>query len=273
MESLKVKIKDFEMNYEDIGKGAPLVLIHGMGGDTTEWMHLIPELSKEVRCIAVDLRGHGKSGKPDMPYTQDLFAEDVATLLDTLHIDQAYICGISMGGFVALKMALNQPKKVKGLILIDTAARMSPKSIEVAGRWGKIFMEKGLDAYIEAEVKDVFHPMYSRRHKDEVKAFADSMRTRDSATVMRIQQGYMKNPITLDKEIKNIKVPTLIIHGREDIVVPFEEAEFMNKQIPNSQIAVVPFAGHAALLERKDFFADIMLYFIEESEKKKTKKS
>jgi pimeloyl-ACP methyl ester carboxylesterase len=149
---------------------------------------------------------------------------------------------------------------------------MSPKSIEVAGRWGKIFMEKGLDAYIEAEIKDVFHPMFSRRHKDELKAFADSMRTRDSATIMRIQQGYVKSPITLDKKIKNIRVPTLIIHGKEDIVVPFEEAEFMRKQIPNSQIAIIPFAGHAALLERKDFIADIILYFIEESEKK-TKKS
>jgi pimeloyl-ACP methyl ester carboxylesterase len=272
VKSLKIKIKDFEMNYEDVGKGAPLVLIHGMGGDAAEWSHLIPELSKEVRCIAVDLRGHGKSEKPDMPYTVDLFAEDVITLIEKLNIDQAYICGLSMGGFVALKIALTQPKKVKGLILIDTAARISPKSMETAGRWGKILMEKGLDAYIEAEINDIFHPMFLRRHKDEVKVFADSMRNRDPATIMRIQRGYTNSPITLDKEIKNIKVPTLIIHGKEDKVIPVEEAEFINKQIRNSQIVIIPFAGHAAILERKDFIADLILYFVEESEKK-TRKS
>lgn len=272
MKSLKIKIKDFEMNYEDIGKGTPLILIHGMGGDTTEWTPLIPELSKEARCIAIDLRGHGKSEKPDMPYTLDLFAEDVTTLMEKLNIDQAYICGVSMGGSVALKIALTQPKKVKGLILLDTTARVNPKSLETVGRWGKILMEKGLDAYIEAEINDIFHPMFSYRHKDEIKAFADSMKTRDPTTIMRIQQGYTKSPIKLDKDIKNIKVPTLIIHGREDTVIPVEEAEFIHKQIRNSQLIIIPFAGHGALLERKDFIADLILYFIEESEKK-TKKS
>lgn len=268
---LKVKVNDFEMYYEDTGKGAPLVLIHGMGGDATEWAHITPELSKETRCIALDLRGHGKSEKPDQPYTQDMFADDVATLLDTLGIDKAYICGISMGGFVALKAALNHPEKVKGLILIDSAARMPAKSIEVAGRWGKVFAEEGLEAYIEAEIKDIFHPMFARRHKDAIDAFAESMRTRDSSTIVRIQQGYMKSPPIMDKDIKKIKVPTLIIHGREDEVVPAEEAEFMHEEIPNSQIAIIPFGGHGVLLERKDFFIDLILYFIEESEKKKSK--
>ena len=265
---MKAKVNDFEMYYEDIGEGPPLVLIHGMGGDSSEWSLLTPELSKEVRCIAVDLRGHGKSEKPDQPYTQDMFADDVAALLDALGVDKAYICGLSMGGFVALKMALNHPKKVRGLILIDTAARMPTKSIEVGARWAKIFAEKGLEAYIEAEIRDIFHPMFARRHKDMVNLFAESMKTRDASTIARIQQGYLKSPLAIENDIKKIKVPTLIIHGREDEVVPVEEAEFMHRQIPNSQIAIIPFSGHAALLERKDFFIDVILYFIEESEKK-----
>ncbi|WXG39555.1 MAG: alpha/beta fold hydrolase [Candidatus Freyarchaeum deiterrae] len=265
------KVNDIEMYYEDTGKGTPLVLIHGMGGDTSEWSFLAPELSKEIRCIAVDLKGHGKSDKPDQPYTQDMFAEDVTALLDNLKIDKAYICGVSMGGFVTLKMALNHPEKVSGIILIDTAARIPPKAIQVGATWAKAFAEKGLDAYIEAEVKSVFNPIFTRRHPDEMKLFADSMKTRDARTVPRIQQGYMKSPLTLEKDIKKIKVPTLIIHGRDDQVVPAEEAEFMNKQIPNSQIAIIPYGGHAALLERKDFFADLVSYFIDESENKKHK--
>jgi pimeloyl-ACP methyl ester carboxylesterase len=271
---LKAKVNGFEMNYEDTGKGTPIVLIHGIGGDTTEWSLLVPELSKEARCIAVDLRGHGKSEKPDQPYTQDMFADDVAALLNTMKIDKAYICGISMGGFVALKMALNHPEKVSGLILIDTAAEMPAKTVEAGSRWAKAFVEKGLEGYIEAEIKDIFHPMFVRRHPDAVKEFADSMRTRDARTVQRVQQGFMKSPLNLEKEINKIKVPTLIIHGREDEVVPHEEADLMHKHISNSQIALIPFAGHGALLERNDFFADLIPYFIEQSSKgKKPKKS
>jgi pimeloyl-ACP methyl ester carboxylesterase len=264
---LKVKVKDFEMYYEDTGKGTPLVLIHGVGGDSTEWSEVTPEMSKEVRCIAVDLRGHGKSEKPDMPYTQDMFADDIAALLDILKISKAYICGISMGGFVALKMALTHPDKVDGLILIDSAARMPAKSIQVAGAWGKAFAEKGLQAYIDAEIKDIFHPMFAQRHQDAVKRFADSMKTREAKTSARVQQGYMKSPPVMEKDIKKIKVPTLIIHGREDQVVPVEEAELMHKEIQNSQIAIIPFAGHAALMERRDYFIDLILYFIRESKK------
>lgn len=265
---MKVKVKDFEMYYEDTGKGTPLVLIHGVGGDSTEWSEVAPEMSKEVRCIAVDLRGHGKSEKPDMPYTQDMFADDVAALLDILKISKAYICGISMGGFVAQKMALTHPEKVDGLILIDTTPRMPTKTIQVAGAWGKAFAEKGLQAYIDAEIKDIFHPMFARRHQDAVKIFADSMKTREAKTTARVQQGYMKSPPVMEKDIKKIKVPTLIIHGEEDQVVPAEEAALMHREIQNSQIAIIPFAGHGALMERPDYFIDLMLYFIEESKKK-----
>ncbi|HMF32376.1 MAG TPA: alpha/beta fold hydrolase, partial [Candidatus Lokiarchaeia archaeon] len=198
-----------------------------------------------------------------------LFADDVAALLDILQIDKAYICGISMGGFVALKMALNHPEKVEGLILIDTAAHIPQKTVEVGGKWARAFAEEGLDAYIEAETSTIFNPIFTRRHPDAVGAFKESMKTRDPTTTPRIQQGYMESNLLLDEDIKSIAVPTLIVHGRDDQVVPAEEAESMHEKIPNSQIAIIPYAGHAALLERSDFFIDLITYFIDESEKAK----
>ena len=106
---LKAKINDFQMYYEDMGKGIPAVFIHGMGGDTKEWAPVIPELSKEIRCIVVDLRGHGQSDKPDQPYTQSLFAKDVVTLLDQLGINSAYFCGFSMGGLCDTESRFKPP--------------------------------------------------------------------------------------------------------------------------------------------------------------------
>jgi pimeloyl-ACP methyl ester carboxylesterase len=263
-------VKDFEMYYEDTGKGTPLVLIHGSPGDSTQWSTsgLVPELSKELRCITMDLRGHGKSEKPDMPYTMEIFADDVAALLDILKIGKAFVCGISAGGFVAQKLALRHPEKVDGLILIDTACRMPAKSIQVGAILAKALAEGGVQAFNEAELKILFHPMFARRHKDAIKAFEDTMKTRDAATPARVQQGYMKSPPLMEKDIKRIKVPTLIIHGREDEWVPVEEGELIHKQIENSQIAVIPFAGHGAMFERPDYFMDLIPYFIDQCKKK-----
>ena len=264
---MKVRVNGFEMYYEDIGKGVPVVFIHGIGGDLNEWFLFTQEFSKEIRCITLDLRGHGRSEKPDHPYTQSMFADDVAALLDYLKIDEAYYCGLSMGGFVALKSALNRPEKVRGLILVDTGARISAKTAEIASKWAQA-AEKGIEAYIEAEIGDLFHPMFIRRHKNEVEVFAESMRTREGVaeTFARVDQGYALEPYNLTEELRNIRVPTLIIHGREDKIVPYEEAVLIHKEIKNSNLVPIPFASHLSAIERKDFFIDLLLYFVEEQE-------
>jgi pimeloyl-ACP methyl ester carboxylesterase len=265
-----VKVKDFEMYYEDTGKGTPLVLIHGSPGNSTQWAAVIPEMSKEVRCVSMDLRGHGKSEKPDMPYTMEVLSDDVAALLDILKINKAYICGASAGGLVALKLALAHPEKVDGLILIDAACRLPAKSMQVSATLAKMRAEKGLQAYIDGELKVIFSPMFVRRHRDVLKKYSDSMQATDPNTAPRVTQGYMKSPPAMEKDLNKIKVPTLIIHGKEDEWIPVEEGELIHKGIQNSQIAVIPFSGHGVVLERPDYFTDLILYFIEESKKKHT---
>jgi len=154
----KVKVNDLEMFYVESGQGEPLVLIHGLGGDHKEWIMQVPVFSRKFRVIALDLRGHGESQKVGEEYSLPMFAKDVVGLLDKLKIDKAYFCGVSMGGAVALQIALNYPERVKKLVLVDTAARISEQSARVVSKWVVLFQKEGFDAYFDQEIRDVFHP-------------------------------------------------------------------------------------------------------------------
>jgi pimeloyl-ACP methyl ester carboxylesterase len=113
----KVKVGDVSMYYETQGKGEPFVLIPGLDGDISQWSILIPLLSTDYQIIAIDNPGNGQSNKPDIHYSIDMMAGDLAGLLNTLGIGAAHILGVSSGGIIAQSFALNYPKKVMNLIL------------------------------------------------------------------------------------------------------------------------------------------------------------
>jgi len=107
----KITVKDIEINYEEEGTGPPVILVHGLSDDLTLWMPLTPELSRCYRTIAIDVRGHGHTSKPDMSYSIKLFSEDLSGLVEKLKISQAHMTGFSMGGSIAQQFALNHPRK------------------------------------------------------------------------------------------------------------------------------------------------------------------
>jgi len=115
------EIDGVQIHYQEKGNGIPLVLIHGFTSSTYSWKDVFLPLSKDFRVIAVDLKGFGFSGKPDGDYSRPAQAELVSHLLDYLKIEKAWLCGNSMGGEVSLNVALHNPARVAGLILIDSA--------------------------------------------------------------------------------------------------------------------------------------------------------
>src|SRR5512138_204405 len=110
-----------KLYYEVSGEGPALVFIHGLGSSTRDWEYQIPEFSKQYQVIAVDLRGHGQSDKPEGPYTIPMFAADLAALLRALNVSSAHIVGISLGGGVAFQFALDYPAMVKTLTIVNSA--------------------------------------------------------------------------------------------------------------------------------------------------------
>src|SRR5258708_38029250 len=117
------KINDIQMYYEIHGDGEPLVLIVGLGTDISQWDGIICCLGQKYKALAFDNRGAGSTDKPDTSYSIEMMAHDTAGLMQTLGIEQAHILGISMGGRIALALALRHPKSVKKLVLVSTSAR------------------------------------------------------------------------------------------------------------------------------------------------------
>ncbi|HIJ58314.1 MAG TPA: alpha/beta fold hydrolase [Deltaproteobacteria bacterium] len=116
----KANIRDMEIYYEEHGQGTPLVMILGLGQDTATWSFQIPELSNRLRLIVFDNRDCGKSSRCFDDYTTRTMAQDTIGLMDHLEIDQAHICGTSMGGMIAQQVVLMAPERVNSLILAST---------------------------------------------------------------------------------------------------------------------------------------------------------
>ena len=117
----KVKVNDVQLYHEVHGQGEPLVLIMGLGANTSGWDMQIPALSREFQVVAFDNRGSGRSDKPPTPYSMRLFADDTAGLMDTLGIASAHVYGQSMGGLIAQELALSYPQRVRTLVLGSTS--------------------------------------------------------------------------------------------------------------------------------------------------------
>jgi 3-oxoadipate enol-lactonase len=115
-----VKVNDIQMYYEIQGEGEPLLLIVGLGTDISEWEGIIHWLAQTYKVLAFDNRGAGRTDKPDTPYSIEMMADDTAGIMQTLGIQQAHILGISMGGRIALALALRHAKSVKKLVLVST---------------------------------------------------------------------------------------------------------------------------------------------------------
>jgi 3-oxoadipate enol-lactonase len=118
-----VKVNDIQMYYEMHGDGEPLVVILGLGTDVSEWDGIIRWLTEKYKVLAFDNRGAGRTDKPDIPYSIEMMADDTAGLMQALGMKQANVLGISLGGRIALELALRDAPSVKKLLLVSTSAR------------------------------------------------------------------------------------------------------------------------------------------------------
>jgi len=128
MQTMRIKIDGIHLNYELAGQGRTLVLIHGLRSSLASWGPLIPPLAEYYQVLAWDVRGHGQSDKPDEEYTVSQWAQDLSLLLHKLAITKAYVLGISMGGVIAQRFALDYPGVVEALILASTSSEVGERA-------------------------------------------------------------------------------------------------------------------------------------------------
>jgi len=257
-------VKNIKLHYEVHGEGDPLLLVAGLGCDTRSWQPIIDGLSQRFKTIVFDNRGAGRSDAPKSSYGIRDMADDALILLDHLNVRSTNIIGHSLGGYIAQEFAIRYPERVNKLILESTAPQSSARNNLLFQRfleWRRDGM--ALEPWIWAWSFWLFPP---QRFSDRcfidthIKASLDNPHPQ-SIDAFKGQIEAILTHNTLDR-LKKIRAETLVIEGKEDILIPLEEAEQLAKGIPACSISVVEDAGHLVHVEKPEAFIRAALDFL-----------
>ena len=256
---------DFIMAFQDSCDRPALLLIHGFPLSSQMWDPQLDDIAEFARVIAPDLRGHGQSDSVPGPYSIPQLADDCADLLDHLNVATPFVvCGLSMGGYIALEFYRRYPEQVAGLIL--AATRAGADSVEgKAGRdkAAELAKNEGATAVSSGMLPKMLAPENYESDEELVEYVEDVMSTASLNGVVGALAA-MRDRVDSTPMLSEINVPVLIIHGADDQLIPVAEAEAMHQAISNSELVIVPDAGHLPNLEQPDIFNDAVIDFLEE---------
>ena len=241
------------------GEGEPLILIHGLGMSSALWINQTPVFSRHFRTMAVDLRGFGQSSRPDRPgdYAIDILAEDIAVLIERLELDRCHVLGTSMGGFIGQALALAHPNLCRSLILCHTAPRMSIPS-EVLARRVEALGSMSLEKYAEIVVEQACSANASQKLRSWV---ASLVVCNDKRTYTQVMTEGLRG-FDVGEELGKIRVPTLVITGEHDQVLPKEGGEEIARLISGALLVEIEGVGHLGYAERPAEFNEAVLSFL-----------
>jgi len=237
----------------------PLLMLHSLGSSLQMWDPQLPALRERLRVIRYDLRGHGGSSAPPAPYSLDELGADVLALLDALEIDLCHVCGLSLGGMLALWLAANHSERVRCAVFADTAARIG--SAESWQARIDAVQTGGLAAVHETVMARFLSERFRREQPLVTKAVSDTLLATDA-------EGYLGccaalRDVHLSERVATIRVASLVIVGALDESTTPAQAEALHALIPASELAVIPGAAHLANIERPEEFTRLLLAFLD----------
>lgn len=261
--NLIVPVNTINISYDDLGEGSvPIIFLHGFPFDKSMWKVQLEHFSSSQRVIAVDIRGFGKSTDEISSLSIDLFGNDLIHFMDALGFEKAIVCGLSMGGYIALNAHGRFANRFEALILCDTQCIHDSNEV-IAKRLEAITKveAEGPGGFNEDFVKKVFHPDSLTEKKElveELKAVVSANSQHIIAEGLRVLSARSETCSTL----ADISVPTLIICGREDEVTPLAQSESMQQAIKGAELQVVEKAGHVSNLEQPEVFKGYVQDFL-----------
>jgi len=249
------------LHYELVGEAGPLVVLtHGLGGRLDFFAPHVEALAARHRVLRWDLRGAGRSEKPPGPYTPELFASDLAALLDGLGEHAAYVVGHSGGGVVAQRFALDFPHRTLGLVLASTSSEVGEKATAAWNRLAETVELNGFGAAERAPDPRGFGPTFALAHPEVVRQLAQQTRENDPRAYAASARAFGSYNWT--DELGRLTVPTLIIQGLADQMTPPGGSVILSRRIPRSRLLMVPDAGHNLPIEMPMLFAAAISAFL-----------
>lgn len=257
----------FATNYHDIGKGDTIVFLHGSGPGVTAWANwnkMFPLLKENFRILAPDMVGFGFTGRPQNPvYTMNAWVQQTIDFFDAMKIEKANLVGNSFGGALALTMAIKYPERVKKLVLMGSMGVRFPITYGLDRVWGYTPSFENMEELLELFTYD-----HSFATKDLIKTRYESsmqpgFQESFSAMFPEPRQLSVESMAANEHYIRNIPHETLIIHGREDRVIPLENSYKLLQMIDNAQLHVFGKCGHWSQIEHTEEFADLLRNFFQ----------
>ena len=265
----RIKADGIDTNYHDLGSGSHVLMIHGSGPGVSAWANwrlVMPALSKARRVIAPDMLGFGYTERPaGIRYNLDTWVAHAVGLLDALKIEQADLVGNSFGGALSLAVAVRHPKRVRRLVLMGSAGvdfELTPALDEVWGytpSFEKMRRMMDLFAYDRSIVTDDLARM---RYEASLQP---GLQEAYAAMFPAPRQRAIEALCSPVHDLRELPHETLIIHGREDQVIPQSNALKLSHWIPNSQLHIFGKCGHWTQIEHSGRFARLVCDFLDEA--------
>jgi pimeloyl-ACP methyl ester carboxylesterase len=254
-----------QLNVREAGEGVPLVLLHAFPLSSAMWLHQRETLSSVCRVVTPDLRGFGGSVLPEdgEAPSMDVMADDVATTIKALGLDDVVLVGLSLGGYIAMAFWRRHPDLLRGLVLADTKASADPEPAR-ANRLRiaeTVLDEQSPRVLIEDVLPNLVGPT-TKEHRPMVYGRVRALvETAPPAAVAWAQRAMAARPDSTGT-LREVSVPTLVLVGEEDQLTPLSAAEAMVAAVPDARLITVPEAGHLTPLEQPEVVDEALLEFL-----------
>jgi pimeloyl-ACP methyl ester carboxylesterase len=268
LEMPKARANGINISYKVQGRGEPLILIMGLGGECGDWVLQARAFKKYYRVITFDNRGVGNSDKPGESYTVRTMADDAVGLMGYLGIDKAHILGVSMGGMIAQEIAINHPERVRKLILVSTTAGRDEKGGHSPELLRAMGLKEGFsdEDIVSADMGKVMtslnaHAFGSRTVKSVAVPFCWMRMKLFGIKGLKGQFEAAMTHSTLDR-LHLIKAPTLVMAGTEDRIVPSSSSDMLASRIANARLVKIKGGSHTLVAEKRGRFNREVLDFL-----------
>jgi pimeloyl-ACP methyl ester carboxylesterase len=259
----KVTANGIEIFYEENGAGEPLLLIAGLACDHANWGKVIPLLASKHRVITFDNRGVGQSSAPSEPYTIGQMAEDVAGLLDAIGLRQVHVAGHSMGGQIAVELALSHPERVRTLMLLASCARVDERGKAVIESWGDLPRLVDPVTGIRLSLPWIYTSHFYAIPGAIDNAIKEMLTNPFPPSVSGVyQQSRAITSFNALARLGDIDCPTLVVVGDEDILGGLPFSEQLVHGIRGAKFVILKRAGHGLPTESPEATVEVMLDFL-----------
>lgn len=260
-------IKDFKLHVEDIGnaRGETVVFLNGVMASTNSWYQIMKYFVRnDYRVILHDFKGQLKSDKPEGPYTFSEHAEETMMILKNLGIKHAHFIGTSYGGEVALNIGFQYPEYVTSITVIDSVSEVDETMKNEINHWIDLCQKKDGYAFFWGMAKSIYGPKFMNENKEFLESRAKATAHVDPSYLEGQIELYrtFNNDVYMTNRLKEIKAPTMVICGEDDMLKPVRFSKLIHQEIEGSEFVLLPECGHVAIFEKPNELVSLLVGFV-----------